>query len=90
VGVPVDLVFVSVDSGQGEVDRFYAKHPDLPASVRVAESTSLPGWLGELGLDVGTPIPIHLFVDREDRLRCIRTGGLAEHHLGSVRGLLGR
>lgn len=89
-GVPVDLVFVSVDKDQPEVDRFYRKHPDLPPSLRISDAAELPGWLAALGIDAGTAIPIHLFVDREDRLRCVRTGALDVHHLSSVRGLLGR
>ncbi len=89
-GLPVDLVFLSVDKGQAEVDHFYARHPTLPPSKRIADVSALPGWLGELGLDAGTAIPIHLFVDREDRLRCVRTGSLGDHHQASVRGVLSR
>jgi thiol-disulfide isomerase/thioredoxin len=89
--VPVDLVFLSVDAAQPEVDRFYAKEAQkgLPPSVRIADVAALPSWLAALGLDASTAIPIHLFVDSEGRTRCIRTGAIGEGDFAAVKRVLG-
>jgi thiol-disulfide isomerase/thioredoxin len=87
--VPVELVFLSVDAGQPEVDRFYAKEKALPPSVRIADVAALPQWLADVGLDATTPIPIHFFVDAEGRTRCIRTGAINEGDYGAVKKVIG-
>jgi thiol-disulfide isomerase/thioredoxin len=87
--VPVELVFLSVDAGQPELDRFYAKEKGFPPTVRIADVAALPEWLAALGLDAGVPIPIHLFVDPENRLRCVRTGAISETDYGAVKRVLG-
>lgn len=88
-GRPIELVLVSVDSGRPEVSRFYDKHPEFPPTVRVADFSTVPEWLGGLGLDASTPIPIHVFVDPENRTRCVRTGSLNEHDYDAVKRVLG-
>jgi thiol-disulfide isomerase/thioredoxin len=90
--VKVDLVFLSVDADQPEVDRFYQKEKEanLPASLRIADlATTLPKWLGDLGLDASTAIPIHLFVDPEGRTRCVRTGAIGEADYNAVKKVFG-
>lgn len=88
-GAPVDLVFLSVDAGKAEVDRFYAKEKDFPPTVRIQDTTALPEWMASVGLDAGTPIPIHFFLDGEGRMRCIRTGAISESDYGAVKRVLG-
>lgn len=87
-GTPVELVFLSVDKNRALVERWRDQHPGSPPSLRIADESLLEGWIGALGLEEGTAIPIHAFVDPQDRLRCLRTGGLGDHHLASVRALL--
>jgi hypothetical protein len=87
-GTPVELVFLSVDKNRALVERWRDQHPGSPPSLRIADESLLKGWIGALGLEEGTAIPIHAFVDPQDRLRCLRTGGLGDHHLASVRALL--
>jgi thiol-disulfide isomerase/thioredoxin len=87
--VKVDLVFLSVDGGQPEVDRFYAKEPGLPPSLRINDVGQLPQWLAAVGLDATTAIPIHFFLDPEGRTRCVRTGSLSDTDYPAVKRLLG-
>ena len=87
--VKVDLVFLSVDSGQPEVDRFYAKNAELPPSLRINDVGQLATWLGANGLDASTAIPIHFFLDAEGRARCVRTGSLSDGDYAPVKRLLG-
>jgi thiol-disulfide isomerase/thioredoxin len=87
-GTPVELLFLSVDKNRPLVERFRDQHPGTAPSLRIADESLLPEWIGALGLDAGTAIPIHAFVDPKGRLRCLRTGGLGDHHLASVRNLV--
>ncbi len=88
-GAEVELLFLSVDSAQRDLDRFYKKRPDMPPTVRIDSFDSLPGWLDAAELAADTPIPIHFFIDDEERTRCIRTGEIAQGEYTSVKAVVG-
>ena len=88
-GARFDLVFVSGDDSDEKVARFREKHPDTPASLRLADPDSLPKWLAELGLGESAPIPVHVFVDPDDKIRCVRVGVASDKHLPAVKAVLG-
>lgn len=87
-GRPVELTYVSFDAGQAEVERFKAKHPGPVLDLRISGTEAIAPWLAEIGLDAGTAIPIHGFVDPQGRLRCVRTGALAEDAYSLVKRVL--
>lgn len=87
-GAPVELLLVSVDEKEPVMRHFLDTHPDFPPSTRLADPATLPDWLTALGLGPSAAIPLHLFVDPENRLRCIRAGELEDHHLPSIRAIL--
>jgi thiol-disulfide isomerase/thioredoxin len=87
-GVSYDLTLVSVDEQASVMSRFLEGHDGWPPSMRMTDPAALQGWMTGLGLDAGAAIPIQAFADPEGRLRCVRTGSLAHHHLGSVRKIL--
>lgn len=86
---PFDLVFVSVDDSDEVVARFRERHPDTPASLRLSEADSLPKWLAAIGLGESAPIPVHVFVDPDDKVRCVRAGSVKEKDLSAVKAVLG-
>lgn len=88
-GTPFNLVFVSVDDSDDLVTKFRERHPDAPESLRFADPDSLPRWLGAIGLGEQAPIPVHVFVDPDDKVRCVRAGGVKEKDLPAVRAILG-
>ena len=88
-GVHFDLVFVSVDDSDDVVTKYRERHPEAPESVRLADPDSLPKWFGAIGLGESAPIPVHVFVDPDDRVRCVRAGGVKEKDLPAVRSVLG-
>lgn len=88
-GVRFDLVFVSVDDSDDVVARFRESHADMPPSLRFTDPDALPKWLGGIGLGESAPIPVHVFVDPDDRVRCVRAGGVKEKDLSAVRAILG-
>ena len=86
---PVDLVFVSVDETADVVEAFRTKHPETPPSLRLADPDNQGVWFRALGLDGEPPIPIHVFVDPEGRVRCARAGGVREQDFAVIERLLG-
>lgn len=82
--LPLDVVFLSVDDAQDEVDAFRSAHPQAPESHRIADREALGPWLTALGLGESTALPIHLFVDPEGKLRCVRLGQIGDRDYDNV------
>jgi thiol-disulfide isomerase/thioredoxin len=87
-GLAVELSLLSVDQTPDAVAAFAVKHPEVKGSLQVKDASALEAWLPKLGLDSGATLPIHLFLDPQNRVRCARTGALKESDLGLLRKLL--
>ena len=87
-GAAIEPYFVSVDQTPDEVTGFRTAHPDAPASARLVDPAGLPGLITALGLDTGATIPIHALVDPSGRLRCVRTGSVAERDYDTIRAII--
>jgi thiol-disulfide isomerase/thioredoxin len=84
----LDLVLVSADESAAQVDGFRQKHPQTPESLRVATPDAVKPWFETLGVDRGAPLPVHIFVDPDAKVRCVRAGGVDEGDLAAVERLL--
>lgn len=88
-GLKYDLLFVSADDTDQEIDAFRKQHPATPSSLRIDKpDTALPTWLGAIGIGENAPIPVHLLVDPAGKVRCVRAGQVKESDLPAVRSLL--
>lgn len=87
-GHGVALTLLSVDADANSADQFLASRPGLPPSARLQDATAAPAWLTELGLGAGTSIPVHLVLDAQDKLLCVRAGSLASRDLDQFQKLL--
>lgn len=87
-GAGFELAFVSVDVDDEVVARFRGSHPEVPPGPRLARADDLPGFMKAIGLDESAPIPVHIFVGPDDKIRCVRAGGLREPDLEAVREIL--
>jgi thiol-disulfide isomerase/thioredoxin len=87
-GTPVTIRFVSVDATSADLDRFKRTHPDVPETVRIARQELLAPWLPTIGLDASASIPLHLFIDPQNRVRCVRSGAISESDYATVRAVL--
>jgi thiol-disulfide isomerase/thioredoxin len=87
-GVNFDLQFLSVDAAAPDVEHFRGAHADAPATHRVKNFADVAGWIGGMGLDANTAIPIQIFVDPHQKIRCIRTGAVDTNDQPAVRKLL--
>jgi thiol-disulfide isomerase/thioredoxin len=89
-GVPVSLLMLSVDESDAALQRFRKEHPELPAGARLAGPGALAPWLTGLGLSADTSIPVHVFVDPQGQVRCVRAGTLESSDYPRVAAVLSR
>lgn len=87
-GVPVAQQFLSVDATAAVLSGFMTAHADFPTSPRINEVAKLTSWLEGLGLDGTASLPLHLFVDAESRVRCVRMGALGETDYEAIKAVL--
>lgn len=87
-GVAVELAFLSVDQTADAVQKFAGQHPEVRQSLQIKDAAALEAWLPKVGLDSGATLPIHLFVDASNKVRCARTGALRESDFPLVKKLL--
>ena len=87
-GVAVTIQHVSVDATPADLSTYRDQHADAPQGPRVADQASVEPWLTSLGLERGAAIPIHVFVDPQDRVRCVRVGAVSEGDYRTVKQLL--
>lgn len=87
-GVRFDLVFLSVDEDADTIAEFRADHPDIPETLRIQDLDALPPFLDAVGLDEATPIPVQIFVDGDQRIRCVRAGAVGDDDYSAVRAIL--
>ena len=88
-GKHVDLAFVSIDEADADITAFEKLHPGTPPSARLADLKTQGAWFKQLGLDDGSPIPIHVFVSPTGHIRCARAGGIREQDYAAIELLLG-
>jgi thiol-disulfide isomerase/thioredoxin len=88
-GVPFELELWSVDEDEVKLRERVQK--GLPAAVKWVDGPeALSEFLGKLGLDPDSMLPIHMLVDAKGSLRCVRIGAVHENDYGTVRKLIGR
>jgi predicted transcriptional regulator len=86
-GHPVQLTLMSTDTEPGAMRKFYKKNEDFPESALMADGSGAAAWITELGME-GAALPVHVWLDREHRIRCMRAGALGKDNLREVRALV--
>jgi thiol-disulfide isomerase/thioredoxin len=84
----LDLAFISVDESEADVTSYRKLHPETPSSHRLADNKTQETWFAQLGLTGSPPIPIHVFIDPSNRVRCVRAGGVREQDYAVIERLL--
>lgn len=86
-GRPVALELWSVDEDKTALDARVSK--GMPGSVwHIDGSEPLSDYLASLGMARDSVLPIHMVVDANGKLRCVRVGSVRSAHWGTVRKLL--
>jgi thiol-disulfide isomerase/thioredoxin len=91
-GVPLDLLFVSVDERQPDLVEFLKANPAMAPgeSVRLAAFSELNPWLASFkGAPTGT-IPLQIIAGPQLKVHCIRAGSLREGDFPIVQQLVRR
>jgi thiol-disulfide isomerase/thioredoxin len=87
-GHPVDLAFLSVDESDDDIASFRKLHPAIPTSLRLADPRTQEAWFAQLGLAGSTSIPVHVFVDPQNRVRCARASAVSDQDFAMIERLL--
>ncbi len=82
-GAGLELQLLAADEAEA-FDAFVADNAAAKASLRLADPDGVQAWIGSLGLEANIGLPLHLFVDAEDRLRCARLGGVGNDDYADV------
>ena len=84
------LVFLSsgADGDPAAVQEFAKAHPEVAGSLELQAADGLQPWATSIGVAGQAVLPIHVFVDGKDRVRCIRTAGIGEDDRTAVEQLL--
>jgi thiol-disulfide isomerase/thioredoxin len=83
-----DLVFLSADGDAAAVQKFAKAHPEVVGSLELQAADALQPWAVAIGVPGQAVLPIHVFVDGKDRVRCVRTAGIGEGDRAAVEQLL--
>ena len=87
-GLSYGLSFLSVDAKADELAKWQATNKTSPPTMHLAKMDDLSGWLTTIGLDASAVLPIHLFVDPDQKIRCVRMGGIGEAEYDVVKKVL--
>lgn len=87
-GQALHVHLVSVDATPELVADFRKAHPGLPATSRVADASAVAPYIQGLGLDSGAGLPVHAFTGSDGKLRCVRSGAVAESDLDTIAQLV--
>ncbi|MFO0751203.1 MAG: TlpA disulfide reductase family protein [Myxococcota bacterium] len=88
-GTPFGLELWSVDEDEPKLRKRMADGMPGPVSW-VAGPTALANYLTKLGMDPDAMLPIHMLVDPNDKLRCVRIGSVSPDDYPTVRKLIGK
>jgi thiol-disulfide isomerase/thioredoxin len=88
-GHPTEVVFVSVDGADVNLEEFTKTHPEVAGTLRISDPELLSGWLETLGLPGNAVLPIHFFVDGAGKLRCVRMGGVGAEDYPGIEAVIG-
>jgi thiol-disulfide isomerase/thioredoxin len=86
-GMPFELELWSVDEDEDKLRERVAQ--GLPAPVTWVESPeALSAYLGKVGLDPDSMLPVQMLIDPKDQLRCVHIGSVHENDWGTVKRLI--
>lgn len=83
-----ELWFLSADGDPEAVEAFAKAHPEVAGSLELQDASALQPWAEQLGVPGQAVLPIHVFVDGKDRVRCIRTAGVGPDDRAAIEQLL--
>ncbi len=83
-----DLEFLSIDESAQVIDDYRKDHATTPQTLRIKSTDAVEDWVASTGLDRGATIPIHVFVDPDEKIRCVRSGAIHLQDRAAIVALL--
>ncbi|MFZ9888647.1 MAG: TlpA family protein disulfide reductase, partial [Myxococcota bacterium] len=88
-GVNVDIELWSVDEEERALQQWLADGRHEVGRMRwLRDIAALGSTLETFGIDRNSAIPIHVFVDPQNSIRCVRVGSVHEGDFGAVKTML--
>lgn len=87
---PVALRFLSADTSDEAVTTFRQAHSFTAASPRLSDPAELQTLLRAAGYEGAGSLPVHVLVDPNGHVRCVRAGAVEARHVERILGALGR
>lgn len=87
---PVGLSFVSADATDEDLARFRASHSFTKASPRVTDPGAIAAMVSRYGFRGASSLPVHVLVDPQNKVRCVRAGLVESRHVEQVLTALGQ
>ncbi|HSN96845.1 MAG TPA: TlpA disulfide reductase family protein, partial [Candidatus Nanopelagicales bacterium] len=90
-GVLIDLVFVSLDDDERQLDRFLQDQPGhgVRASYWLPDGPGRTGWLTGLGLKETPDLPVHAIVAPSGQVTCTIAGAVEDSDYPGIAAFLG-
>jgi thiol-disulfide isomerase/thioredoxin len=88
---PVDLVFVSLDDDERQLEQFLRAQPTsgLRSTYWLHEGRERLDWLSETGIAPEPQLPVSIWVDPRGRIRCIASGAIQNGDFAEIAQVLG-
>ncbi len=88
-GSPIALSFVSADASDEDLARYRREHAFTETSPRLTDPSGIAPVLARVGFRGVSSLPVHVLVDPQQRVRCVRAGLVEARHLERILGALG-
>jgi thiol-disulfide isomerase/thioredoxin len=90
-GKPFQVVFVSLDDDQRQLDEFMKAQPEtgMRASFWLKEGKEREEWMGAAKLETDPELPTHLVVDKQGKIRCRVKGAVEDSDYASLLEIVG-
>lgn len=89
-GIDFDLVFVSLDDDDRQLQRFLDAQQHLAGTFHLAEGKERDGWLEAFGLTSDVRLPVQLLVAPGGELACQIDGAVARSDEAAIAEVLGK
>ena len=91
-GVLIDLVFVSLDDDERQLERFLSAQPKsggVRASYWLPEGDLRTSWLGALGVQNKAELPVQALVAPSGQVSCVIQGAIEDRDYPALAALMG-
>lgn len=87
---PIGLSFLSADATADDLARFRREHSFDKPSPRLLEASAVASMVSRYGFRGASSLPVHVLVDPENKVRCVRAGLVEARHVEQVLTALGQ